>query len=67
MVAEIFLGHSVSAEGKMLKPEEVQASKQAQQEAMMMQQGTEATMDGLSKAVAPVASEVVGGIMQEGE
>ena len=67
MVAEIFLGHSVSAEGKMLKPEEVQANKQAQQEAMMMQQGTEATMDGLSKAVATVASEVVGGIMQEGE
>jgi hypothetical protein len=32
----------------------------------MMQQGTEAVMDGMSKAVAPVAGEVVGGIMQRG-
>jgi hypothetical protein len=65
MVAEIFLGHSVSAEGKMLKPEEVEANVQAQQQAAMQAQTQEAVMEGVAGSMPTVAGEVIGGVMSE--
>ena len=59
LVATIFEGHSVSAEGKMKKPEQVQQEQQAAQQQAQQAQATEQVMGGVASAIPDIAGKVM--------